>query len=192
MEALHPGSSSPSVFSGSVPNQTSSGATKHDMNPNGLGLGPVVKSVKKRCLHPGAFLFPYHLDRYSPQAVCICHGRQFHERLPSTWDFRAEGLLLASDLHRVGWPLLPKREARDRLSTTLAVWLHLCQQIGSKTGAPLSDLPEAPSLMRSYLSAGGPALGGGCCSSGSKGHMLKILLAETDTRRALGSEDTVL
>lgn len=46
LEALHPGSSSPSVFSGSVPNQTSSGATKHDMNPNGLGLGPVVRSVK--------------------------------------------------------------------------------------------------------------------------------------------------
>lgn len=46
--------------------------------------------------------------------------------------------------------------------------------------------------MQSYLSAGGPVLGGGRCSSGSKGHMLKILMAETDTRRALGSEDTVL
>lgn len=41
-----PGLPSPSVFSGSFPNQTSSGATKHDMNPNGLGLGPVVRSVK--------------------------------------------------------------------------------------------------------------------------------------------------
>lgn len=46
--------------------------------------------------------------------------------------------------------------------------------------------------MQPYLSAGGPVLGGGCCSSGSKGHMLKILMAEIDTRSALGSEDTVL
>lgn len=45
LEDLHPFSSSFHVF-GSVPNQTSSGATKHDMNPNGVDLGPVTRSAK--------------------------------------------------------------------------------------------------------------------------------------------------